>query len=155
MIIIRWTYRRPFFYSPASFVANDPSSMRPHLIICYPFNSWLYFLLAVLLEYEPSDSQVGLLETKTNCINVTQGFYGCKTKVCLRRTRRCTINNECWHKKFSAEPDDLDSNIYCHKPNIILPSAFSALSCRYNWRFYSHELLHTQAANATYGNDGQ
>ena len=49
----------------------------------------------------------------------------------------------------------MDRDIYCHKPNVILPSAFSTLSCRYNWRFYSHELLHTQGANATYGNDEQ
>jgi len=42
----------------------------------------------VLLEYEPSDLiKVGLLETKTSHINVTQGFYACKTKVYLRRTR--------------------------------------------------------------------
>src|SRR5215204_4179814 len=47
----------------------------------------------------------------------------------------CIINNEFCHKKFPAEPDDMDSNIYCHKPNIIIPSAFSTLSCRYNCVF--------------------
>jgi len=36
--------------------------------------------------------KVGLLETKTNHIDVTQGFYACKTKVYLRRTRR--VHNE-------------------------------------------------------------
>ena len=49
----------------------------------------------------------------------------------------------------------MDRDIYCHKPNVILPSAFSTFSYHHNWRFYSHELLHTQAANATYGNDGR
>jgi hypothetical protein len=32
--------------------------------------------------------KVGLLEAKTNHINITQGFYACKTKVYLRRTRQ-------------------------------------------------------------------
>jgi hypothetical protein len=41
---------------PASFVANDLFSMRSLLIIYYPFNSSLYFLLVVFLEYEISNS---------------------------------------------------------------------------------------------------
>ena len=65
------------------------------------------------------------------------------------------MNNGCWHKKVPADSDDVDSNIPWHKSNIILLCAFSPFSCRYDWSVCSHELLHTQVADATHGNDEQ
>jgi hypothetical protein len=39
--------------------------------------------------------KVSLLETKTDHINVTQGFYARKAKEYLIRQDGCIMNNEC------------------------------------------------------------